>query len=642
MMRSSRLARTVLLVTLFAASAAAFAQSDSLVAIDPPARLVAPNLLVPGGVNVIARSAAGSPIAGAAVTFSAPGGSTTLVFSNGANSITVATDANGRAHADATAAGRDPGWVNVTASMATAPDIRAGSIAIEGPTFLDLSWVRNAVAGDVLDLGVRVEIPWIPCTEAATAAALFADSRYEVTLNGVRVPDTRVLTESACADSRGYELLATALVDNAVPGSYDVNALVILPQDLGLLQVLRTITIAPDAQLTVAGSATPLDFSLIGWHTSAVDGDCAALNVRAARVGDAGLPASAPPGFDLPYGLVRVEGSQCSWNSGVMLPLGPITLRAVLGVPDRVPDGAAMWAYGPTSDDASAHWYLLGGTVSGRFAEFEVSHDGSGGDVRQNSVLNATVALAVPRNGASAGALQDLWWAGMQENGWGLSLTQHRSTLFGALFIYDAAGQPTWLVMPGGSWNAQQTVYTGNLYRPHAPRYDAYDASQFVVGPSVGTLRLTVNSMDSITMDYTIDGVTGRKAIVRQRFGPSTPLVYTRSFADLWWGGVEQNGWGFAIAQQAATLFGVWFTYDSARNPTWFVVPGVDLLSSACCNVPLYRAQSSPWLGQAYDASRFSVSSAGTANFTLGDSTGTIDVTVDKQAIPLKVSRQPF
>jgi hypothetical protein len=427
-----------------------------------------------------------------------------------------------------------------------------------------------------------------------------------------------------------------------VPGSYDVNALVILPQDLGLLQVLRTITIAPDVRLTAAGSGAPLDFSLLGWHTGAIDGDCAAMNARSARVGDAGLPATAPPGFDLPYGLVRLEGSQCSWNSSLMLPTDPISLRAVLGVPDRVPDGAAMWAYGPTDDDSSAHWYPLGGTVAGRFAQFEVRHDGTGGEARANSVLNATHALAVPRNGAAAGALQDLWWAGAQENGWGLSITQHQSTLFAALFIYDASGLPTWLVMPGGSWNAQQSAYTGALYRPHAPRYDAYDASRFVVGPSVGTLKLTVNTLDSITMDYTVDGVTGRKTIERQRFGPATPLAYTRSFADLWWGGIEQNGWGFAIAQQAATLFGVWFTYDASRNPTWFVVPEVNLLSGDCCNVALYRAQSSPWLGQAYDASRFSVSSAGTANFKLGDSSGSIDATVDKQAIPLKVGRQPF
>ena len=46
--------------------------------------------------------------------------------------------------------------------------------------------------------------------------------------------------------------------------------------------------------------------------------------------------------------------------------------------------------------------------------------------------------------------LQDMWWAGSAENGWGMSLVQHNDTLFGALYIYDRTGKPIWVVMPGG------------------------------------------------------------------------------------------------------------------------------------------------------------------------------------------------
>jgi hypothetical protein len=415
-----------------------------------------------------------------------------------------------------------------------------------------------------------------------------------------------------------------------------------LPHDLGSLQVLRTVSVHADAQLAAPGGAA-LEFGLLGSHTSAATGDCEALALRAARPGDAGMPSAAPPGFDLPYGAMRVEGARCSWQTDPAAPPAGITLRAFLGVPDRVPDGAAMWAFGPTSDNATPHWYAIETVVTGRYAQFELADDGTGSaDAKPNTLLNATVALAVPRNGASAGALNDLWWVGPQENGWGLSLTQHGSTIFGALFIYDAAGQPTWLVMPGGAWNASSTAYSGKLYRPHGPRYDAYNANQLVVGPSVGTLTLTVSSMGSLTMDYTIDGVTGRKQLQRQRFGAAVPFVYTHSLGDLYWGGIEQNGWGVAIAQQATTLFGVYFTYDASRNPTWFVVPGVDLLSASCCTGTLYRTQSSPWLGQAYDATRFSISPAGSATFSLVPPNASILFVIDGQAMLHPVERQPF
>jgi len=53
---------------------------------------------------------------------------------------------------------------------------------------------------------------------------------------------------------------------------------------------------------------------------------------------------------------------------------------------------------------------------------------------------------------------QDMWWAGPQENGWGLTITQHNDLLFLAWYIYDANGNPYWIVMPSGTWNASHTT----------------------------------------------------------------------------------------------------------------------------------------------------------------------------------------
>ena len=53
---------------------------------------------------------------------------------------------------------------------------------------------------------------------------------------------------------------------------------------------------------------------------------------------------------------------------------------------------------------------------------------------------------------------QDLWWAGNQENGWGLSISQQGSALFTVLYVYDAAGNAQWVVMPAqtpSGWRMQ-------------------------------------------------------------------------------------------------------------------------------------------------------------------------------------------
>ena len=72
-----------------------------------------------------------------------------------------------------------------------------------------------------------------------------------------------------------------------------------------------------------------------------------------------------------------------------------------------------------------------------------------------------------------------MWWAGLVENGWGVSITQHGSVQFNVFFVYDAAGKPLWYAMPGGSWNAAQNTYTGALYQPTSSPFSAYDATQF-------------------------------------------------------------------------------------------------------------------------------------------------------------------
>ena len=245
---------------------------------------------------------------------------------------------------------------------------------------------------------------------------------------------------------------------------------------------------------------------------------------------------------------------------------------------------------------------------------------------------------------ASAGpaSYQDLWWAGSAENGWGMSITQHGSTIFAAMYIYDDAGRPTWVVMPGGSWNASFTDFTGALYAPTGTWFGAYDASRLLANAPVGSATLHFTSLGTATLGYTIDGVSAAKSIVRQPFGVPDPTPVA-SYGDLWWGGDSQNGWGVAINQQYRTLFCVWYTYDSNGAPVWFVVPGGQWTNATTFTGAAYRTRGSPWLGRPYDPSALMPTPAGSVTLSFTDlSHAVMTYTIDGLTQSKPIARQPF
>jgi hypothetical protein len=237
--------------------------------------------------------------------------------------------------------------------------------------------------------------------------------------------------------------------------------------------------------------------------------------------------------------------------------------------------------------------------------------------------------------------LQDMWWAGPAENGWGMSVVQHGERLFAAIYAYDAAGKPTWYVMPGGTWNAARTAFTGAIFSPRGSPYSAYDPSRLVVGEAVGQVTIALGA-DQGTLDFTIGGVSGRKAMTRQLFGPVESTAAPLSAADMWWGGASQNGWGLALLQQHRTLFGVWFTYDAAGSPTWFVLPSGFWADAHTWQGRIYRATSSPWLGAPYDASRLSSADVGSFTLSFEGGDATLSYTIDGKAGMIPLMRQAF
>jgi hypothetical protein len=117
------------------------------------------------------------------------------------------------------------------------------------------------------------------------------------------------------------------------------------------------------------------------------------------------------------------------------------------------------------------------------------------------------------------GSYGDLWWV-PSESGWGLSISQQYRTLFAVWYTYRPDGSAAWYVMPGGSWTSSST-YGGTLYRTSAAARPflgrTFDPGA-VGNVAVGTLTLRFFGTTSATMSYTLDGVSGTKAITRQPF----------------------------------------------------------------------------------------------------------------------------
>jgi hypothetical protein len=247
------------------------------------------------------------------------------------------------------------------------------------------------------------------------------------------------------------------------------------------------------------------------------------------------------------------------------------------------------------------------------------------------------VAVAAPES-----PLQDMWWSGPAENGWGLSVVQHGDRLFSVVYAYDAAGKPTWYVMPGGEWNAARTLYSGTFYAPRGTPWSAYDASRLEVREPVGGGAISFEGLDSARLALALEGSRVSKALTRQRFGVSSDVAAPVAAGDMWWGGPAQNGWGIAILQQHATLFAVWFTYDEAGAPTWFVMPAGFWRDASTWEGRIYRTTGSPWPGAPYDPAALRSFDVGTFSMRFAGDRATFAYTIEGRSGTLPLERQPF
>jgi hypothetical protein len=280
-------------------------------------------------------------------------------------------------------------------------------------------------------------------------------------------------------------------------------------------------------------------------------------------------------------------------------------------------------------------------------------------------VVNLRYQFDVLTDAARPSTLQDLWWVGPEETGWGVSIIEHphevpgqNPILFVLLFVYDNAGEPTWYVMPSGFWhsarNQYDTTWYGSLYKPTGPPFHRYDPAQHFIGPAVGGASLRFVGDSSFQLEYTIvpEGipgvsfpVQGTKRLKRLDFsgGPPSPR---QKVDDLWWGGFAQNGWGIAIHEQVGAIFSLWFTYDDSGRARWFVMPQGSWSDADTYSGPLFKPLGPRWLGVPYDASQHRVEQVGSFQLRFGPGTppqrATFGYSVGDRSGTENLTRVPF
>ena len=244
-------------------------------------------------------------------------------------------------------------------------------------------------------------------------------------------------------------------------------------------------------------------------------------------------------------------------------------------------------------------------------------------------------------------------WYNPREAGWGLNLNQQGTTLFGTLFTYDATHAPFWLVMSGGTMQADGRTYTGDLLRTTGPAFNAVPFTPIGAGnlSNVGRMTVTFNDANNATLNYTVDGTQVTKTIQRQVYGSRSALCLpaagartaSTNYQDLWWNAAE-SGWGINITHQDNTLFATLFTYDAAGRGLWLVMSGGARQADGSYSGDLFRTA-----GPAFNAVPFTsigpgdLTRVGTMRLAFSDGEhGTLTYTYNGAAVTKQITRQVF
>jgi hypothetical protein len=135
---------------------------------------------------------------------------------------------------------------------------------------------------------------------------------------------------------------------------------------------------------------------------------------------------------------------------------------------------------------------------------------------RQPGDQESGVAKVAPRR-VQTENYSDLWW-NPAESGWGLSIHHHASSaLVACWMVYGPDDRPTWFLMEPRGW-LDATTFRGIIYEGKGPDFHALFEADRVKQREVRFGVLAFDGSARGTFSYSIDGMEGKKTIVRMEF----------------------------------------------------------------------------------------------------------------------------
>jgi cyclophilin family peptidyl-prolyl cis-trans isomerase len=247
----------------------------------------------------------------------------------------------------------------------------------------------------------------------------------------------------------------------------------------------------------------------------------------------------------------------------------------------------------------------------------------------------AQVTFAIDRS--SNAPITGLWWGGIDESGWGMSLTQQSDIMFATIFTYDDSGFPKWFVVSNCA--VQADGCSGEVFRitrgtSVLDEWQDLDTDDI---NAVGNVSINFLDNNQATMTLDIDGVSATRQIVRQEF---STLSHGAAMTGLWYNALE-SGWGVSLTRQSGIAFATMYTYDANGLPIWYVASNCTVTSNGCTG-ELFEVTGGSPLTQDWKAN-VSVDSVGTLTFAFtDDDNGSIEIEINGTTSTKVITRQVF
>jgi hypothetical protein len=193
---------------------------------------------------------------------------------------------------------------------------------------------------------------------------------------------------------------------------------------------------------------------------------------------------------------------------------------------------------------------------------------------------------------------EGMWWD-PATNGQGIDVNRFNETLvFGPWYLYDENGAPFWATFTGELEGTRARgvlrEYTGPVFGPDFDQaFDPAQVSERIAGQGTIAFLGTGKGVFHYGFDEQRGGFHGDLNIEEIDPRPSG------QWSGHWWN-PAQSGHGFQFNHKGDVIFGTWYSYDEAGDPTWYLFVGA-LTDADSATADVYGYSGPPLSDEAWD-----------------------------------------